>query len=90
MACESTGEVERREYLMLKILVRIIFALSATIVIWMSGLAFYNSKWGLGLRAALGQDSGGFLYAVSLYQEHKIADAIVAIHPVLRECPDRC
>lgn len=68
---------------MLRTLVRIILALSAVMAVWLAGLAFYNSKTGLGVRATLGQPSGAFLYAVSLYQDEKIADAILAIHPVL-------
>lgn len=68
---------------MLRMLFRIVLSLSAIMIVWLFGLAFYNSKTGLGLRAALSQPSGTFLYAVSLYQDEKIADAIVAIDPVL-------
>lgn len=68
---------------MLRILVRIGLAISAVMAVWLSGLAFYNSQTGFGLRAMLGQQSGTFLHAVSLYEGENIADAIVAIDPVL-------
>lgn len=68
---------------MLKILLRFLLALSTIVALGLGGLAFYNGKIGLGLRAKLGQPSGTFLHAVSLYQNEDISNAIVAIEPVV-------
>lgn len=56
---------------------------AAIAAVAIGGLAVYQTKIGLGLRALLGQASGTYLYAVHLYEADDIAGALTTIAPLV-------
>lgn len=49
-----------------------------------AGIFLYHTKLGLSLRAQVGQTSGTFLHALSLYEDDRIGDALNTIAPLVR------
>ncbi|MBR2655043.1 MAG: sel1 repeat family protein [Loktanella sp.] len=50
-----------------------------------AAVSLYHTKTGLSLRAQVGQTSGAFLHALSLYEDNRIGQALTTIAPLVRD-----